>query len=191
MRRGGLATGHRGHWARVYFEHFPRLLKRPDDDGNLAFDFEGRNRRPPRDPINALLSFAYAMLAKDLTIILQSVGFDPLLGFYHRPRYGRPALALDMMEEFRPIVADSVVLNAVNNGVIQRGDFIGRAGSVALSESARGRFLYLYERRMDELVTHPIFGYRVSYRRVLEVQARLLARHLAGEIPEYPGFQTR
>jgi len=183
--------GIEGTAARVYFEHFPRLLKRPDDDGNLAFDFEGRNRRPPRDPINALLSFAYAMLAKDLTIILQSVGFDPLLGFYHRPRYGRPALALDMMEEFRPIVADSVVLNAVNNGVIQRGDFIGRAGSVALSESARGRFLYLYERRMDELVTHPIFGYRVSYRRVLEVQARLLARHLAGEIPEYPGFQTR
>jgi CRISP-associated protein Cas1 len=183
--------GIEGTAARVYFQHFPRLLKRPDDDGNLAFDFEGRNRRPPRDPINALLSFAYAMLAKDLTIILQSVGFDPLLGFYHRPRYGRPALALDMMEEFRPIVADSVVLNAVNNGVVQRGDFIKRAGSVALSESARSRFLYLYERRMDELVTHPIFGYRISYRRVLEVQARLLARHLASEIPEYPGFQTR
>jgi CRISPR-associated protein Cas1 len=183
--------GIEGTAARVYFENFPRLLKRPDDDGNLAFDFDGRNRRPPRDPINALLSFAYAMLAKDLTIILQSVGFDPLLGFYHRPRYGRPALALDMMEEFRPIVADSVVLNAVNTGVIQRGDFISRAGSVALSESARGRFLYLYERRMDELVTHPVFGYRISYRRVLEVQARLLARHLAGEIPEYPGFQTR
>lgn len=183
--------GIEGTAARVYFENFPRLLKRPDDDGNLAFDFEGRNRRPPRDPINALLSFAYAMLAKDLTVILQSVGFDPLLGFYHRPRYGRPALALDMMEEFRPIVADSVVLNAVNNGIVQRGDFVGRAGSVALSEAARGRFLYLYERRMDELVTHPIFGYRVSYRRVLEVQARLLARHLAGEIPEYPGFQTR
>ncbi len=183
--------GIEGTAARVYFENFPRLLKRPDDDGNLAFDFEGRNRRPPRDPINALLSFAYAMLAKDLTIILQAVGFDPLLGFYHRPRYGRPALALDMMEEFRPLVADSVVLNAVNNGVVRRGDFVGRAGSVAMSESARGRFLYLYERRMDELVTHPIFGYRVSYRRVLEVQARLLARHLAGEIPEYPGFQTR
>ena len=183
--------GIEGTAARVYFENFPRLLKRPDDDGNLAFDFEGRNRRPPRDPINALLSFAYSMLAKDLTVILQSVGFDPFLGFYHRPRYGRPALALDMMEEFRPIVADSVVLNAVNTGVIQRGDFVGRAGMVALGEAARGRFLYLYERRMDELVTHPVFGYRISYRRVLEVQARLLARYLAGEIPDYPGFQTR
>lgn len=183
--------GIEGTAARVYFENFPRLLKRPDDDGNLAFDFDGRNRRPPRDPINALLSFAYAMLAKDLTVILQSVGFDPYLGFYHRPRYGRPALALDLMEEFRPIIADSVVLNAVNTGVVQRGDFVGRAGAVALAEASRSKFLYLYERRMDELVTHPVFGYRISYRRVLEVQARLLARYLAGEIPAYPGFQTR
>jgi CRISPR-associated protein Cas1 len=183
--------GIEGTAARVYFENFPRLLKRPDESGNLAFDFDGRNRRPPRDPINALLSLAYAMLAKDLTVILQSVGFDPYLGFYHRPRYGRPALALDLMEEFRPIVADSVVLNAVNTGVVQRGDFVGRAGSVALAETSRSKFLYLYERRMDELVTHPVFGYRISYRRVLEVQARLLARFLGGEIPAYPGFQTR
>lgn len=183
--------GIEGSAARVYFENFPRLLKRADDDGHLAFAFDGRNRRPPRDPINALLSLAYAMLAKDMTTILQSVGFDPYLGFYHRPRYGRPALALDMMEEFRPIIADSVVLNAVNTGVIQRGDFVGRAGSVSLSENARGKFMYLYERRMDELVTHPVFGYRISYRRVLEVQARLLARYLAAEIHEYPGFQTR
>ena len=183
--------GIEGSAARIYFENFPRLLKRPDENGHLAFHFEGRNRRPPRDPINALLSLAYALLVKDLTAILQSVGFDPYLGFYHRPRYGRPALALDMMEEFRPIIADSVVLNAVNTGVIQRGDFISRAGSVSLSENARGKFMYLYERRVDELVTHPVFGYRISYRRVLEVQARLLARYLGGEIQEYPGFQTR
>jgi CRISPR-associated protein Cas1 len=183
--------GIEGTAARVYFENFPRLLKRADEHGNLAFDFNGRNRRPPRDPVNALLSLAYAMLAKELTVILQSVGFDPFLGFYHRPRYGRPALALDMMEEFRPIIGDSVVLSAINTGIVQRGDFVGRAGSVALAESARGRFIGLYERRMDELVTHPVFGYRISYRRVLEVQARLLARYLAGEIPEYPGFQTR
>lgn len=183
--------GLEGTAARVYFENFPRLLKRPDDDGNLAFDFTGRNRRPPRDPVNGLLSLAYALLAKDLTVILQAVGFDPLLGFYHRPRYGRPALALDMMEEFRPLVADSIVLNAINTGVVQRGDFGGRGGAVFLSDAGRGRFMHLYERRMDELVTHPVFGYRISYRRVLEVQARLLARFLGGEIPEYPGFQTR
>jgi CRISPR-associated protein Cas1 len=183
--------GLEGTAARVYFENFPRLLKRPDDDGNLAFDFTGRNRRPPRDPVNALLSLAYSLLAKDLTVILQAVGFDPFLGFYHRPRYGRPALALDMMEEFRPLVADSIVLNAINTGVVQRGDFGGRGGAVFLSDAGRGRFMHLYERRMDELVTHPVFGYRISYRRVLEVQARLLARFLGGEIPEYPGFQTR
>jgi CRISPR-associated protein Cas1 len=187
----GSLLGLEGTAARVYFENFPRLLKRPDDDGNLAFDFTGRNRRPPRDPVNALLSLAYSLLAKDLTVILQAVGFDPLLGFYHRPRYGRPALALDMMEEFRPLVADSVVLNAINTGVVQRSDFGGRGGAVFLSDAGRGRFMHLYERRMDELVTHPVFGYRISYRRVLEVQARLLARYLGGEIPEYPGFQTR
>jgi CRISPR-associated endonuclease Cas1/CRISPR-associated protein Cas4 len=183
--------GIEGTAARVYFENLPRLLKRPDDNGNLAFDFSGRNRRPPRDPVNALLSLAYSLLAKDFTIILQAVGFDPFMGFYHRPRYGRPALALDLMEEFRPLVADSVVLGAVNTGVVQRGDFVERGGAVALSDSGRARFLHAYERRMDELVTHPLFGYRISYRRVLEVQARLLARFLGGEIPEYPGFHTR
>jgi CRISPR-associated protein Cas1 len=116
---------------------------------------------------------------------------DPFLGFYHRPRYGRPALALDMMEEFRPIVADSVVLSAVNTAVVQPSDFVRRGGAVALTNHARARFLRLYEKRMDELVTHPIFGYRICYRRVLEVQVRLLARHLVGEIPSYPGFRTR
>jgi CRISPR-associated endonuclease Cas1/CRISPR-associated protein Cas4 len=184
--------GIEGTAARVYYQNFPRLLKRLDDDGSgLRFDFNGRNRRPPRDPINALLSLSYALLAKDFTIALQATGLDPFLGFYHRPRYGRPALALDLMEELRPIVADSVVLSAVNTGVIQGNDFVERAGAVALMEHGRTKFLRLYERRMDELVTHPAFGYRISYRRVLEVQARLLGRFLAGEIPEYPGFQTR
>ena len=184
--------GIEGTAARVYYQNFGRMLKRTDDSGvALAFDFTGRNRRPPKDPINALLSLAYSLLAKDLTVVLQAVGFDPFLGFYHRPRYGRPALALDLMEEFRPLVADSVVLNAINTGVVQRSDFTTRGGAVALGEAGRGRFMRLYERRMDELVTHPTFGYRISYRRVLEVQARLFGRFLGGEIPEYPGFQTR
>jgi CRISPR-associated protein Cas1 len=183
--------GIEGTAARLYFQSFPCMLKQLDDEGALAFDFAGRNRRPARDPVNALLSFAYALLAKDLTVVAQMVGFDPFLGFYHRPRYGRPALALDLMEEFRPIIADSIVLTAINTGVIQRDDFITRAGAVSLRDHGRTRFLRLYERRMDELVTHPIFGYRICYRRVLEVQMRLLARFLTGEIPEYPGFQTR
>ncbi len=183
--------GIEGTAARIYFENFPRMIKRSEADGLMAFDFSGRNRRPPKDPVNALLSLAYAMLAKDFTIILQAVGFDPFLGFYHRPRYGRPALALDLMEEMRPLVADSVVVNVINTGVVQPSDFISRGGGVALSESARARFLRAYERRVDELVTHPVFGYRVNYRRIFEVQTRLLARFLGGEIATYPGFETR
>lgn len=183
--------GIEGTAAREYFQQFSSMLKQEDSDGNLAFDFEGRNRRPPRDPVNAMLSLAYALLAKDLTIVLQAVGFDPFLGFYHRPRYGRPALALDLMEEFRPLICDSVVLSAINTGVIRRKDFIARGGAYALGEAGRARFLMTYERRMDEVITHPVFKYRISYRRILEVQARLLARFLGGEIPEYPAFETR
>ena len=181
--------GIEGSAARTYFSQFASMIK--NDDAALGFDFLGRNRRPPKDPLNALLSLAYSLLVKDLTIVAQSVGFDPYMGFFHQPRYGRAALALDMMEEFRSIIADSVVLGAINNGVLSQRDFVSRAGSVFLGEAGRARFLRVYERRMDELVTHPVFGYRVSYRRVLEVQMRLLARFLCGEIPEYPGFETR
>jgi CRISPR-associated protein Cas1 len=178
--------GIEGGAGREYFERFGELLR-----GGLDFAFEGRNRRPPTDPVNALLSLGYAMLTKDVTLVLMAVGFDPYVGFYHQPRYGKPALALDLMEEFRPLIVDSVVLGVVNGGVVKAGDFIRRAGAVALGEAARARFIQAYERRMDELVTHPVFRYRVSYRRILEVQARLLGRHLAGEIKHYPAFVTR
>ena len=181
--------GVEGTAGRIYFENFAGMLS--EEATALGFDFDGRNRRPPRDPVNALLSLAYALLTKDVTLALLGVGFDPYLGFYHRMRYGRPALALDLMEEFRPLVADSVVLQVLNSGMLQPRDFVSRAGGTALSPPARARFLEAYERRMDELVTHPVFNYRVSYRRVLEVQARLLGRHLAGEIPDYPAFATR
>lgn len=182
--------GLEGTAARVYFGEFSGMLK--GEAARLGtFDLEGRNRRPPRDPINALLSYAYALLAKDFTVTLGAVGLDPLLGFYHQPRFGRPALALDLMEEFRPLVADSVVVGAINNGVVTEKDFTASAGSVALAPAARRRMLLAYERRMDQLITHPLFGYRISYRRVLEVQARLLGRMLMGEIAEYPPFRTR
>ena len=186
--------GIEGTAARVYFETFGTMLKAPSEAGEssgLTFDFDGRNRRPPRDPVNSLLSLGYALLAKDLTIALQAVGFDPYLGFYHQPRYGRPALALDIMEEFRPLVVDSVVLSAVNTGAVKLSDFIRRGGAVTLTPAGRGKFLRAYERRMDEEITHPIFAYRISYRRTLEVQIRLLARYLSGEIDEYPPFATR
>jgi len=186
--------GIEGLAARTYFAAFHGMLK-PRKDANAQpewnFDFNGRNRRPPHDPINALLSYAYAILAKDLTIAALAVGFDPFLGFYHQPRYGRPALALDLMEEFRPLIADSVVLGVVNNAVVTPGDFMRRGPAVALKPIARKKFIQAYERRLDSLVTHPVFGYRISYRRVLEVQLRLLARLLAGEIPTYPAFRTR
>ncbi len=178
--------GIEGSAARLYFQHFSGMLRQ-----DVPFSFDTRNRRPPRDPINALLSFAYALLTAEWTATLSTVGFDPYQGFYHQPRYGRPSLSLDLMEEFRPIVADSVVIGAINNSVLDEGDFVVTATAAALTAAARKRFLQAFERRLDELVTHPVFGYRLSYRRVLDVQARLFARHLTGEIDEYPEFVTR
>jgi CRISPR-associated protein Cas1 len=178
--------GIEGMAAKEYFGGFARLLK----EGS-PFSIEGRNRRPPRDPVNALLSFVYAMLVKELSIVLHTVGFDPMLGFFHRPRYGRPSLALDLAEEFRPLVGDSVVLTLINNGEVTPGSFVRRAGAVVLTDAGRRAVIAAFERRMDTLVTHPTFGYRISYRRVLEVQARLLGRTLLGEIPRYASFCTR
>ena len=186
--------GLEGTGARLYFQAYGTLLTPPQGDRDPAipsFDFDGRNRRPPRDPVNSVLSLGYALLSKDVTIALQTVGFDPYLGFYHQPRYGRPALALDLMEEFRPLVVDSVVLSAINTGALKHDDFIRRGGAVTLTSAGRAKFIRAYERRMDEEVTHPIFGYRLSYRRIIDVQVRLLARHLTGEIAEYPPFATR
>jgi CRISPR-associated protein Cas1 len=182
--------GLEGAAARVYFESFGAML-RPPETSLARFDFEQRSRRPPRDAINALLSFVYALLVRDLTVICATVGLDPYLGLYHRPRYGRPALALDLMEEFRPLIADSVVLQLVNTGAIRAGHFVARSVGVALTPAGRVKVLEQYERRMEELVTHPVFGYRVSYRRILEVQARLLGRTLMGELRELPPFLTR
>jgi len=181
--------GIEGNAARVYFMHFREMLKQ--ETGVSAFSFQERNRRPPRDPVNALLSYAYALMAKDFTVTLLATGFDPYLGFYHRPRYGKPALALDLMEEFRPLIADSVVLTLINNEEIRSGDFVKRGGAVSVKPDARKRMLCAYERRLQTQITHPIFKYAISYRRVIEVQTRLLARYLAGEIPEYPAFCTR
>jgi CRISPR-associated protein Cas1 len=182
--------GIEGTAAHRYFSNFSAML-RGGDAPMPGFDFQQRNRRPPRDPVNAMLSFAYALLTREWTTTLQAVGFDPYLGFYHQPRYGRPALALDLMEEFRPLIGDSVVLMAVNNGEVRPQDFISAMGSVSLTPGGRTKFIEAYERRMSQEITHPIFGYKISYRRVLEVQARLLGRHLTGELPEYPSFTTR
>jgi len=181
--------GIEGAAGRVYFSHFSEMIKADGD--NMGFDFHSRNRRPPRDPVNALLSFTYALLASTAATVLLSVGFDPYLGFFHQPRYGRPSLALDLMEEFRPLIADSTVISLINNKEITDDDLIKRAGAVALVPEARKRVMHAYERRLETLITHSLFGYSISYRRILEVQARLLGRALTGEIEEYPMFLTR
>lgn len=193
--------GIEGTAARIYFQHFSGMIKpgeTPIDPSaalgeppRYAFDFRGRNRRPPRDPVNALLSLAYALLAKDLTVIAAAVGFDPYLGFYHLPRPGRPALALDLMEPFRPLIAESAVISAINNRMIYPEHFVAAGRGVSLTTSGRKALFRAYEQRMDQLVTHPLFDYRVSYRRLLEIQTRLLARVVSGELSTYPVFVTR
>ncbi len=178
--------GIEGAAARLYFSQFSTMLR---DD--MGFDFEGRNRRPPRDPVNCLLSFLYSLIIKDLTAVTYGVGFDPYLGFYHRPRFGRPALALDLAEEFRPLLGDSLAVALINNGEVSMPDFVVRAQGVSLTQEGRKAVIRGYERRLDSEVTHPVFGYQVTYRRILEVQARLLGAHLMGEIPNYTAFTTR
>ena len=189
--------GLEGEAAAVYFRAFSGLLKAPaaEDAGSMpalpAFRFERRNRRPPTDPVNALLSFAYAMLTRTFAVALSGIGFDTYLGFYHRPRYGRPALALDLMEPFRPIVADSTVLQAINNGEVRPDDFLHGGAGTALKPAGRKRFIAAFERRLAQETTHPIFGYRLTMRRLIEVQGRLFARFLMGEIKDYPHYLPR
>lgn len=198
--------GIEGNAARIYFENFAGLIKYEREDDPFGeingaknrqeeelfhFDFHGRNRRPPRDAVNALLSLAYSVLAKDLTIICQAVGFDPFLGYYHQPRFGRASLPLDLMEPFRPLIADSAVLSAINTRMVTARDFVRAGQAVSLTPDGRKAFFRAYEQRMDTLVTHPLFGYRVNYRRILEIQTRLLARVITSELQSYPVFTTR
>lgn len=183
--------GLEGAAARTYFQAFASMIRPDQQLPGLPFTFEGRNRRPPRDAVNCLLSFGYALLVKDLVATCVGVGLDPYLGVYHRPRFGRPALALDLAEEFRPLLADSVAINVINNGEIGPSDFVVRAGGVALTAEGRKVVISAYERRLDVEVTHPVYRYRITYRRVLEVQARVLAAWLLGELPDYAAFTTR
>lgn len=195
--------GIEGAAASQYFQYFSGMVKVEDDLPGLGlqvestkqrtfnFNFNHRNRRPPTDPVNAMLSLAYSMLAKDCTLAVLAVGFDPYLGFYHQPRFGRPALGLDLMEEFRPLIAESTVLSCINNRVITDKDFVKAGQAVNLSAPGRKRFFQTYEQRMSSLITHPLFDYKVSYRRALELQARLLAKTLTREIAEYIPLMTR
>ena len=186
-RRYEALLGLEGLAARTYFGQFRSMLK-----GTWAeFDFEGRNRRPPRDLVNAMLSFLYSLLVRDATVAIIGVGLDLHMGFLHRPKHGKPSLALDLIEEFRPLVADSVCITCVNGGAVGPSDAVRTGVGVNLTPSGRRAVIEAYSRRMDTQVTHPLLGYAASYRRILETQARLLSRHLTGEIPSYPAFRTR
>jgi CRISPR-associated exonuclease Cas4/CRISPR-associated protein Cas1 len=186
----GELLGLEGEAASRYFRLFSTMFSEAVR-GFPEFGFDKRTRRPPADPINAMLSLGYALLTRTWLTTLSAVGFDPYLGFYHRPRFGRPALALDMMEPYRAILADSSVVQVVNNGEVKADAFITAGPAVNLKAHARRAFIAAYERRLDQVVTHPVFGYRVSMRRLLEVQARLLARYLSGEIDKYPHYLIR
>ena len=189
LRSAGMQSllGIEGAAGRAYFSRFGEMLK----VGNESFSFEGRNKRPPRDPVNSTLSYLYGILVKELFSTLLAAGFDPYLGFYHQPRYGRPALALDMMEEFRPIIADSAAFKLFNKKELIDVDFIKTGIGISLTAEAKRKVISGYEQRMQTEIVHPLFGYKVSYRRVLEIQARLLSRVLSGELSEYPAFIIR
>jgi CRISPR-associated protein Cas1 len=179
--------GIEGAAASAYFSRFGVLLKVAEG----TFSFEGRNKRPPRDPVNSVLSYLYAILAKELFTTILAAGFEPYLGFYHQPKYGRPALALDMMEEFRPVIADAAAFSLFNKKELTDKDFIKTGIGISMTAEAKKKVLTGYEQRMQKEIVHPIFGYKISYRRVLEVQARLLSRVLSGELKEYPAFVIR
>lgn len=180
--------GVEGEAAALYFAAFQTMLSAAAPP---AFDFTKRTRRPPADPINACLSLSYALLTRTWEATLAVAGLDPWKGFYHVERPGRPALALDMIEPYRPILADSAVIGAINNGEVGGGDFVIAGPGCNLKPHARRKLIAAYERRLDQETTHPVFGYRISMRRLLHVQARLLVRHLLGETPDYPHYLPR
>ncbi len=169
-----------------YFREWPKLIRQ------VGFRFPGRVRRPPTDPVNAMLSFGYTLLSSMVFASCHVVGFDPYVGFLHMDRYGRPALVLDLMEELRPVLVDSLVLALINRGQVDPADFeTSLGGGCRMNRSALRVFLKAWEDRRHTLVRHPLLGQEAPYFRVPELQARILAKVLLGEAPEYVPFLTR
>jgi CRISPR-associated protein Cas1 len=180
--------GVEGQAAAVYFEAFPDLLTVPTEE----FAFRHRSRRPPRDRVNALLSFLYALLTSDCTAAIEGVGLDPQFGYLHALRPGRPALALDLVEELRSGVADRLVLTLINRRQIRPDDFEERdGGSARLTADGRKSVLAAYQKRKQEALSHPLLKEPVPLGLIPHLQARLLARHLRGELDQYPPFLFR
>jgi CRISPR-associated protein Cas1 len=182
--------GVEGTAARLYFDQLALLVPKAADLPGPPFGGL-RNRRPATDAVNCLLSFCYGLLTKEILAALLTVGFDPYIGLLHRPRFGRPALALDLAEEFRPLLVDSTTITLVNNREVATTDFTVRAGAVALTADGRRTVLRAWERRLTTTIRHPLFGYTVSYRRAIELQARILAAALTGDAPQYVPLVTR
>ena len=182
--RMGTLLGLEGAGTAFYFGVFGRLVQ-----GDV--EFKGRSKRPPTDPVNALLSYAYVLLMHQVASAVSLVGFEPYVGYLHSSQYGKPALALDLMEEFRPLIADSVVLTLINNGMLKAKDFEEELGAYRLTDRARQVFLTKFEERMQTTIQHPVFKYKATYKKCLELQVRLLAKYLTGEIPEYVPFLVR
>lgn len=174
--------GLEGAGSAAYFGIFDQLIR------TEGFSFEARRRRPPTDPVNALLSFGYSLLRHDIQSAVNIVGFDPYLGYLHQQHYGRPGLALDLMEEFRPLVVDTTVLGAINLRILTPSDFTTETLSNAVLLSAEGRreFLKLYEQKKQSQFKHPVLGRQCTYQEAFEIQARLLAKYLMGELEKYP-----
>ncbi len=185
----GEIFGIEGAAARTYFEGFPEMLT--DSSESFASRFPGRIGRGATDPLNVLLNYTYALLTGDCIRALVACGLDPHAGFLHSSGRNKPALALDLMEEFRPVIADSVVLGAVNNGEIRPNGFLYVKDSARLSDPARKALIAAYERRLSTEFTHPVFGYRLTWRRAIEVQARMVLGVLDGTQSRYVGVTAR
>jgi CRISPR-associated protein Cas1 len=181
-----VVRGHEGEGSAAYFSVFQGFIRAE------GFTFERRVKRPPKDPVNSLLSFGYVLLANDLNSAVNTVGFDPYIGFLHADKYGKPSLPLDLMEEFRPVIVDSAVLTCINKRIIAPDDFEVAMGDVyKLKDDARKKFLVQYEERKNTEIKHPVTGDTVSYLRCFELQARFLAKFLMGEIGGYPPFLVK
>jgi CRISPR-associated protein Cas1 len=180
-----VARGIEGEAASIYFPAYGRTISRH------GFIFTRRSRRPPADPANALLSFGYALLAHAAGTAVRVVGFDAHVGFLHADRYGRESLALDLIEEFRAPIVDALVAAVIHRRVISAEDFEHEPTGCRLKASARRAFIEQYERKLADEVLHPVLGQRVTHRRALEIQARILAKHLTGELDAYVSFSKR
>jgi CRISPR-associated protein Cas1 len=162
-----------------------------DSPWSKQFQAHGRQRRPPPDPVNCCLSMAYSMLTHECVAALRLASLEPSIGAFHSSRPGRPALALDLMEPFRPLIADSIALSAFNRGELKEGHFIKTAAGCLFTDAGRAAFFGAYGRRMEDVVTHPVFKYKLSYRRMLALHARMAAAWLIGEVPTLAFLTTR